>query len=81
MVFDEAELATTLTTLQGKINTKQGDLHDANDIYRQLAQIQERFDGDGNPITLIDLGTGEEITTARKDEVYDKCKPLADAVT
>ncbi len=81
MVYDEAILDTTIATLEGKLRTRQTDQDNVNDIYRQLILIKQRYEDDGvTQIPIIDPGTTEAMTSARKDEIYDKCKPLADAV-
>jgi len=81
MVYDETELNTTIATLKGKIQAKSTDQGNAMNILEQLLRIIQNYDDDNNPITIIDKGTGMAMTDARKDEVYDACKALADAVT
>jgi len=81
MVFDETETNNTITTLEGKIRVKQQDINGTQIIRAQLLSIQQKYDQTNNPITTIDQGTGVAMTQTRKDEIYDACKPLADAVT
>lgn len=81
MVYDETELNTTIVTLKGKIQAKATDQGNAISILEQLQKITQNYDGNNNPIPIIDKGTGSVMTDARKDEVYDACKTLADAVT
>jgi len=82
MVWDEGNVNTEINTLNTKIIAKMNDQQSAINIRQQFLLIQQRYEQDGvTPITIIDKGTGEAMTTARKDEVYDKCKVLADLVT
>jgi len=82
MVWSEADVNTEINTLNTKIIAKMNDQQSATDIRKQFLMIQQRYEQDGvTPITIIDPGTNEAMTTARKDEVYDKCKALADLVT
>jgi len=81
MAYDENETNNTITSLEGKLRVKQNDMNDAQGIRNQLISIQQQYDESNNPITIIDKGTGVAMTQARKDEIYDACKPLADAVT
>jgi len=81
MVYDEIETNNTITSLEGKLRVKQNNMNDAQGIRNQLISIQQQYDESNNPITIIDKGTGVAMTQARKDEIYDACKPLADAVT
>jgi len=81
MVYDEIETNNTITSLEGKLRVKQNNMNDAQGIRNQLISIQQQYDESNNPIIIIDKGTGVAMTQARKDEIYDACKPLADAVT
>ena len=81
MVYDETELNTTIATLKGKIQAKQTHVGEAVSILEQLVKIIQNYDGNNNPIPIIDKGTGSVMTATRKDVVYDACKALADAVT
>jgi len=81
MAYDETETNNTITSLEGKLRVKQNDMNDAQKIRNQLIIIKQQYDVNNDPITTIDPGTGIAMTQTRKDEIYDACKPLADAVT
>lgn len=81
MVYDETETNNTITALEGKIRAKHNDINDAQNIRNQLLSIKQEYDVNNVVITIIDKGTGIAMTQTRKDEIYDACKPLADAVT
>lgn len=81
MVYDETETNNTITSLEGKLRVKQNDMNDAQVIRNQLLSIKQQYDESNNPIIIIDKGTGVAMTQGRKDEIYDACKPLADAIT
>jgi len=81
MVYDETETTNTINSLEGKIRVKHNDINSAQVIRAQLLSIQQQFDANNVAITIIDKGTGIAMSSARKDEIYDACKALADAVT
>ena len=74
MPIDEAILDQTVTDLKAKIDLAQGDLNDASKTLFSLLSIQ-KHGGKAIP----DFVTSEEMSNVRREEIYDTCKPKADA--
>ncbi len=76
MAINEETLNSTITELQEKITSMERDVQSGRSALYGLIGIKLKSD-DSKP---IDAGTGAEITDARRQDVYDNCKPRADAI-
>jgi len=74
MHIDEAVLDQTVIDLKAKIDLAQGDLNDASKTLFSLMSIQKHGDKQ-----IPDFVTGEVMSDIRRGEIYDTCKPKADA--
>jgi len=74
MPINEAILDQLVIDLKAKIDLAQGDLNDASKILFSLLSIQKH---PGKEVP--DFVTGEVMSDVRREEIYDTCKPKADA--
>jgi len=74
MHIDEAVLDQLVIDLKAKIDLAQGDINGASKILFSLLSIQKHGTKE-----VPDFVTGEIMTDVRRGEVYDTCKPKADA--
>ncbi len=75
MAIDEGTLDSTIIELQLKITSMEGEVQKGRNALYGLIGIQLRNGEKPN-----DPGTGATITDERRQDVYDNCKPKADAV-
>ncbi len=75
MAINEETLNSTITELQEKITSMERDVQSGRSALFGLIGIQLK-----NEEKPVDPGTGVEITDARRQDVYDNCKPKADAI-
>jgi len=66
MAVDEDKLTLTVTKLRDKLQQCYADANEYEVLINKLAELQ-KVDG----ALPIDPGTGVEITTARRDIIYD----------
>ena len=76
MAINEETLNSTVDELQTKLTQMEVEVVKARQALIGLISIKLKTD-DSKP---IDAGTGQEITDERRQDVYDNCKPRADAI-
>jgi len=76
MAINEETLNSTITELQAKLTSMEVELQKGRNALYGLIGIKLKPD-DKKP---IDAGTGAEITDERRQDIYDNCKPKADAI-
>ena len=73
MAIDNEIIESTKSALQSKIDMCESDLIELTLIYNELNIITEGS-------TIIDKGTGVQITESRRQEIYDANIARADAL-
>lgn len=75
MAINEGTLDSTIEELQIKISSMEAEVQKGRNALYGLIGIQLK-----NGEKPKDAGTGVTITDERRQDVYDNCKPKADAI-
>ncbi|MEE9409330.1 MAG: hypothetical protein V3V41_00195 [Candidatus Heimdallarchaeota archaeon] len=74
MAINEETLNATVVALRNKIREKSTDLASMGEVLSSLKSIKKSETGE----MPTDRDTGEKMTDARRQEIYDKCNPKAE---
>ncbi len=76
MAINEETLDSTIKELQEKLTSMEGEVQKGRSALYGLIGIKLKND-DSKP---TDAGTGQGMTDERRQDIYDNCKPKADAI-
>jgi len=75
MAINEETLNASIVVLQNKAREKSTELAHLGEILASLKSIKKTEEGE----MPTDRDTGEEMTDNRREEIYNKCYPKAEA--